>query len=300
MPTNANLKKLKSQEIELLEKFGININAKNLKMEIQKLIQNQKILKKLPNLLGHSLGGNFLIKYLSENNLQINNLYLVASCLDEGDFSTNLDLISSIEDKVQGKIYIYHSLDDKIVDFKQAEILKQKLPKAKLIKFTNRGHFTDFKFLEIKNQIIQDLIKNKKITDFEKFYPTQEMTTAKEIFYIWILRMIMLGKYWTGQVPFQKVIITPTILDDKGRKMSKSLGNGLDPVIAIQKYSADSLRLAMLSGMIPNRNMKMGGRIADELMQKYRNLGNKIWNIARFLESKEKGLDKFKHKKNLI
>ncbi len=97
--------------------------------------------------------------------------------------------------------------------------------------------------------------------------------------------MIMLGKYFTGTVPFQKVIITPTVLDEKGRKMSKSLGNGLDPVEAINKFSSDSLRLAMLSGMIPNRNIKMGGNIAGSMMEKYRNFGNKLWNIARFLES---------------
>ncbi|MEI6729013.1 MAG: class I tRNA ligase family protein [bacterium] len=122
------------------------------------------------------------------------------------------------------------------------------------------------------------------VTNFNRFYPTQEMTTAKEIFYLWIVRMIILGKYFTGTIPFETVIITPTILDDKGRKMSKSLDNGLDPVEAIEKFSSDSLRLAMLGGMIPNRNMKMGGALADNQMEKYRNFGNKIWNVARFLD----------------
>jgi len=133
-------------------------------------------------------------------------------------------------------------------------------------------------------------------TDFAKFYSTQEMTTAKEIFYLWIVRMIILGKYFTSQlpsdhaqfnkIPFEKVIITPTILDEKGRKMSKSLGNGLDPVAQIEKYSSDALRMAMLSGMTPNRNMKMGGQLADRACEKYRNFGNKLWNITRFLEVK--------------
>ena len=135
--------------------------------------------------------------------------------------------------------------------------------------------------------------------DFAQFYSTQEMTTAKEIFYLWIVRMIVLGKYFTSQlpqnlpqfnkIPFQSVIITPTILDEKGRKMSKSLGNGLDPVTQIEKYSADSLRMAMLSGMIPNRNMRMGGNLADTMCEKYRNVGNKLWNVARFLEAKSEG-----------
>ncbi len=239
-----------------------------------------------PNLLGHSLGGNFLLKYLSENNCQVKNLYLVASCLSEGDFSTEENNFSRIEENCEN-IYIYHSTDDQIVDFQEAEILKQKLPKAKLVKFEDRGHFVQPVFSELKNQIIRDLTKNTTITDFERFYPTQEMTTAKEIFYLWIVRMIILGKYFTGKIPFENVIITPTVLDEKGRKMSKSLGNGLDPAEAINKFSSDSLRLAMLGGMIPNRNMKMGGALADTLMEKYRNMGNKIWNIARFLESKE-------------
>jgi valyl-tRNA synthetase/predicted alpha/beta hydrolase family esterase len=236
------------------------------------------------SLLGHSLGGNFLLKYLSENDLKVKNLYLVASCVSVGDFKTNIDLISNIENKVSGNIYIYHSKDDQIVDFREAELIKQKLPKAKLVEFKGKGHFIDPEFNELKNQIILDLRKEKEITDFEKFYSTDEMTTAKEIFYLWIVRMIILGKYFTNRIPFKTVIITPTILDDKGRKMSKSLGNGLDPVAAIDKFSGDALRLAMLGGMIPNRNMKMGGRIADELLTKYRNFGNKIWNVARFLD----------------
>jgi valyl-tRNA synthetase/predicted alpha/beta hydrolase family esterase len=236
------------------------------------------------SLVGHSLGGNFLLKYLSENDLQVKNLYLVASCQNIGDFKTGKDF--SLIQKNCENITIYHSKDDQVVPFSVAQEIASKLPKAKLVEFENRGHFVEAEFVELKSQISADLrVENK--TDFEKFYPTQEMTTAKEIFYIWIVRMIILGKYFTGKIPFEKVIITPTILDEKGRKMSKSLGNGLDPVVAIDQFSSDSLRLAMLGGMIPNRNMKMGGKLAENIMQKYRNFGNKIWNVARFLEGKE-------------
>lgn len=141
------------------------------------------------------------------------------------------------------------------------------------------------KNIDLAKKRLSQIVDQK--TDFQNFYPTSEIVTAKEIFYVWITRMIVLGKYFTGQVPFKKVIITPTILDEKGLKMSKSLGNGLDPVAAIESFSADSLRMSLLGGMIPNRNVKMGGRIADEAMLKYRNFGNKLWNIARFFESKE-------------
>jgi HAD superfamily hydrolase (TIGR01509 family) len=126
-----------------------------------------------------------------------------------------------------------------------------------------------------------------KATDFDTFYPTQDMVTAREIFYAWIVRMTVLGKYFTGKIPFQNVVITPTIQDEQGKKMSKSLKNGLGAVQAIERFSSDSLRMAMLGGMIPNRNMRLGGALADRLMEKYRNFGNKVWNITRFLESKE-------------
>jgi valyl-tRNA synthetase len=123
--------------------------------------------------------------------------------------------------------------------------------------------------------------------EFDTCYPTQDMVTAREIFYAWIVRMTMLGKYFTGKIPFENVIITPTIQDEQGKKMSKSLKNGLEPVQAISNYSSDSLRMAMLGGMIPNRNMRLGGALADRLMEKYRNFGNKVWNVARFLEGKD-------------
>ena len=127
-----------------------------------------------------------------------------------------------------------------------------------------------------------DYVENQE--GFKLYYPTQLMTTGKEIFYLWIVRMTTLGKYFSGEVPFEDVVITPTILDEKGKKMSKSLGNGLVPEDAIDKYSADSLRLTLLGGSIPNRNMKFGGKLADTIMEKMRNFGNKLWNIAKFFE----------------
>ena len=123
-------------------------------------------------------------------------------------------------------------------------------------------------------------------TDFETYYLSTDMVTGVDILYTWIIRMSMLGKYFTGKIPYKNVIITPTVRDEQGRKMSKSLGNGLDPVTQIDKYSSDSLRLAMLSGMIPARNFRLGGKIADKMSEKYRNFGNKLWNVARFLEGR--------------
>ncbi len=143
----------------------------------------------------------------------------------------------------------------------------------------------------------KEYMNGNKSNDFGTFYPTSTMVTAKEIFNIWICRMIMLSKYFTSKlentdnlynkIPFKDLIIHPTILDDQGKKMSKSLGNGMDPVKQIDKYSSDALRMAMMSGMIPGRNMRLGGNLADKVCEKYRNFGNKVWNIVRFLETKE-------------
>ncbi len=410
-------------------------------------------------LVGHSLGGNFLLKYLSENSLKVKQLHLVAACTDAYTFEiqTELDLIKENCEQ----IFVYHSTDDQIVPFEQFNQIISRLPTSKRFIFDNRAHFNIPHFPEIEDYILYsnyfytfskyisldqhfqnrfgahaiiynpktkkllfpkinwDILRNvseekaeyhlvggklelgetaqktllrefeeetgisrneitkldfvgkiflgfnfyknnelqnirlesnlfyvetesekegvcadyqttkwvdlkdvkgkiingfeesiefvlnkfstnfrtefnnqlmeqnlAKKVDFEEFYPTQTMVTAKEIFYLWIVRMITLGKYFTNRVPFENLVITPTILDEKGRKMSKSLKNGLEPGEAIAKFSSDSLRLSMLSGMIPGRNMRFGGNLADRLMEKYRNFGNKIWNVARFLEFK--------------
>jgi valyl-tRNA synthetase/predicted alpha/beta hydrolase family esterase len=279
-------KRFKDENIKVIyPSFPDKLNAKYeaWKIWLEKVLEIEG--KENFSFVGHSLGGNFLLKYLSEKDLKVKNLILVASCIDIGDFKT-IENWSKISQNCQN-IYIYHSQDDTVVDFETATEIHKNLPTAKLHKFADKGHFNQEEFPELE-ELLKTELKNDNKNDFETFYPTQEMVTGKEIFYIWIVRMIIFGKYFTNKIPFQSVVIHPTILDDKGRKMSKSLGNGLDPVEAINKFSSDSLRLAMIGGMIPNRNMKMGGRIADDLMTKYRNFGNKLWNIAKFLENLEK------------
>jgi len=137
-------------------------------------------------------------------------------------------------------------------------------------------------------QKIQDLqaqkahLDNTK-TDFETFYPTQVMTSAWEIFYAWIIRMIMTGKYFTGQIPFETYFCHAWVLDEKGRKMSKSLGNVVDPSSEIAKYSSDAVRLSLLSGIIAGKNLRYQGKNAE----KYRNFVTKIVNVAKFFEYQE-------------
>jgi valyl-tRNA synthetase/predicted alpha/beta hydrolase family esterase len=243
-------------------------------------------------LIGHSLGSMFLTKYLSESELNFGKLFLVsgglwdANDLEREDFNIDfeikeLELLKNLNDK----IYIIHSTDDKIVNVQKSLDLKQKLPNANLIELENYGHLNSQ--CEELLKLIKNQLKISPQNDFQTFYPTQEMTTGKDIFYQWIVRMTALSYYFTAQIPYENLVITPTILDDKGKKMSKSLNNGMDPVAQINKYSSDAMRMAMLGGMIPDRNIKMGGRLADELCEKYRNFGNKMWNVARFFEYQE-------------
>lgn len=140
---------------------------------------------------------------------------------------------------------------------------------------------------QIKNQIHKlqtqktDLENTK--TDFETFYPTQIMTSAWEIFYAWIIRMIMTGKYFTEVIPFERYFCHAWVLDEKGRKMSKSLGNVVDPSSEIAKYSSDAVRLSLLSGTIAGKNLRYQGKNAE----KYRNFITKIVNVAKFFEYQE-------------
>jgi valyl-tRNA synthetase/predicted alpha/beta hydrolase family esterase/very-short-patch-repair endonuclease len=245
----------------------------------------------------HSMSSLNFCRFMSDNpNIRIKEWHSVGGVFDENlrpdqdEAVTNLVkefLVTPIDYDIINQnvesIFIHHSKDDSRVVFENTLNYKSKLPKAKLCEYENYGHFVKEGGLEFPELL--SLLKKK--TDFERFYPTQEMLTAKEIFYQWIVRMTTLSYYFTAEIPYQNLIITPTVLDEKGKKMSKSLGNGLEPVAQIDKYSSDALRMAMLGGMIPNRNMKMGGRLADELCEKYRNFGNKMWNVARFFEYQE-------------
>ncbi len=260
--------------------------------------------------IGHSLGAVLTLK-LAEKVENLAGIALVAG-FSQPKFVDNLPFpfadrfdwsfdFQRIKNNC-GFINIYSDLKDCYVPLEQGRILKEKLGGNFYEYQAENTHFMQFRETKVLETVLNSLNeKSLGSNDFEIFYPTQTMTTAKEIFYLWIIRMIVLGKYFTSQlpedssvynkIPFENVVITPTVLDEKGKKMSKSLGNGLDPVSQIEKYSSDSLRMALLGGMIPNRNMRMGGRLADEQCLKYRNYGNKIWNVARFLESKLDNLD---------
>ncbi|MEE8471360.1 MAG: valine--tRNA ligase [Dehalococcoidia bacterium] len=117
--------------------------------------------------------------------------------------------------------------------------------------------------------------------DFKYFYPTTVMETGYDILFFWIARMIMMGLENTGDVPFRKVYLHGLIRDEKGEKMSKSRGNVVDPVQAVEKYGTDALRFALSTGTSPGNDMRLGAH----KLEGSRNFSNKLWNAARFVIS---------------
>ena len=115
--------------------------------------------------------------------------------------------------------------------------------------------------------------------ELKKFYPTDVLVTGYDIIFFWVARMVMMGLKFRGKVPFRKVFIHGLVRDELGRKMSKSLGNGVDPVEIIEKYGADSLRFMLVTGNTPGNDL----RFSDKRVESARNFANKIWNASRFL-----------------
>ena len=115
--------------------------------------------------------------------------------------------------------------------------------------------------------------------DLKYFYPTDTLVTSYDIIFFWVARMIFSGVEHMGEVPFKTVFIHGLVRDDQGRKMSKSLGNGIDPLEAIDKYGADALRFALATGNSPGNDM----RFSEDKVLASRNFSNKLWNAARFI-----------------
>ncbi|MEK7669156.1 MAG: valine--tRNA ligase [Patescibacteria group bacterium] len=115
--------------------------------------------------------------------------------------------------------------------------------------------------------------------DFKTFYPTQVMETAGEIIFFWVARMLMLGLYITGKLPFNAVYLHGLVLDAKGRKMSKSKNNVINPLDLTSKYGTDALRIAMVIGNTPGTSLAL----SEDKLKAYKHFANKIWNIARFV-----------------
>ncbi len=119
----------------------------------------------------------------------------------------------------------------------------------------------------------------EKTEDLDYFYPTDVLVTGYDIIFFWVIRMIFSGFEQMGEKPFHTVLFHGLVRDDKGRKMSKSLGNGIDPLEIIEQYGADALRLTLITGNAPGNDM----RFYYERVESSRNFANKVWNASRFI-----------------
>jgi valyl-tRNA synthetase len=138
--------------------------------------------------------------------------------------------------------------------------------------------------------------------DYKTYYPTQVMETAGEIIFFWVSRMLMLGKYFTGRLPFNTVYLHGLVLDGQGRKMSKSKGNVINPLDITAKYGTDAFRMSLIVGNTPGTSLAL----AESKVVAYKKFANKVWNASRFVldnttnesqeisEADQKLLDDFK------
>lgn len=123
--------------------------------------------------------------------------------------------------------------------------------------------------------------------DLEFFYPTDVLVTGRDIIFFWVARMIFMALEFMDEVPFRDVYVHGLIRDAEGRKMSKSLGNGIDPLEVIEEYGADALRFTLITGNTPGNDM----RFREERLEASRNFANKIWNASRFILMNIEDLD---------
>ena len=119
----------------------------------------------------------------------------------------------------------------------------------------------------------------EKTEELDYFYPTDVLVTGYDIIFFWVIRMVFSGYAHTGKSPFSTVLIHGLVRDSQGRKMSKSLGNGIDPLEIIENYGADALRLTLITGNAPGNDM----RFYNERVENSRNFANKVWNASRFI-----------------
>jgi valyl-tRNA synthetase len=119
--------------------------------------------------------------------------------------------------------------------------------------------------------------------ELNKFYPTSVLVTGFDIIFFWVARMMMMGLYFTGKVPFKEVYVHALVRDEKGQKMSKSKGNVIDPLILMDQYGADALRMTLCSMAAQGRDIKL----STQRVEGYRNFITKIWNAIKFCEMNE-------------
>jgi valyl-tRNA synthetase len=131
----------------------------------------------------------------------------------------------------------------------------------------------------------------EKTPDLKRFHPTAVLETGYDILFFWVARMILMSGFHLGQVPFKTVYLHGLVRDEKGQKISKSLGNNIDPVDMGAKYGTDAVRVSLIVGMAPGTDSK----ISESKIRGYKNFANKIWNISRYVLENREGADLADH-----
>ncbi len=124
----------------------------------------------------------------------------------------------------------------------------------------------------------------RRTSDLKRFHPTTVLFTAKDILFFWVARMIMFSMYFLDEVPFKTVYLHGLVLDEHGKKMSKSKGTGVDPLLMSDQYGTDALRMSLIIGNAPGQDF----RLYEKKIEGYRNFANKLWNVARFILAHER------------
>lgn len=217
---------------------------------------------------------------------------------------------------------VFHSTNDPYIPREMSAKISKEL-NASLIEIENVEHFAGEEYQEILDKVQKsfwnqdkdsldtwfssgmwtfstlgwpDNFQNgEKTGDLKKFHPTQVLETGFEILTLWVSRMIMMSLFAVNEIPFEKVYLHGTVLDKFGKKMSKSKGNGIDPLDMTEKYGTDATRLSLLIGNTPGNDLKFN----EDKVEQARNFVNKIWNIGRYISNSDFKLKKIDDLKNI-
>jgi valyl-tRNA synthetase len=275
------------------------------------VLKNAKITSNTV-MVTHSRGGTLAMKLIEEHDLKIKKLVLISPALKTPAKPGRKNYDNLVIDfaklkKNIGEIVCFQPGVDHAVPIEdQAELAR--LLGARVIKVPQAAsHFNEMESQKILDELQKDVWvqdedtldtwfssgmwtfstlgwpdnykEGVKTGDLAKFHPTAVLETGFEILTLWVSRMILMSYYALGEKPFANVYLHGMILDDKGKKMSKSKGNGIDPLDVIAQFGTDSLRLALLIGSTPGNN----ARLSMEKVEAQRNFVNKLWNIARYI-----------------
>ena len=287
-----------------------NPNFNNWLNEFEKIKTDEETI-----VIGRSLGATLALG-ASTRGKKMGKLISVCTPLDNLAISEFFEEMGELNyKKIKNNIKecsVIHSSDDPYIEKKISEKLSKDLG-VKMTIVDNAGHFAGDKYNEILNacglwQQDPDTLDTwfssglwtfstlgwpEKTDDLKTYHPTNVLETGYDIIFFWVARMILMTTYLTGEIPFEYVYIQGLVRDGKGRKISKSLGNNVDPITLTEKYGTDALRMSLIVGVPPGSDNNM----SEEKIRAYKKFANKMWNASRFVVSNIEDLDTSKKPK---